>query len=307
MFFQLLFIHLFRPFLKYTRTTSPLPHTVNPSKLCTRAAAMISKLLRLYKRSHGLRQICNIAVYITHSACIIHLLDLPAKNARRDIIHGIKHLEETAEGWISARRTLNILAMLARKWNIELPEEAEVVLARTDAKYGSYTGDVSSPSSKHSRAPGAVMNPAPSMAQQARQTPIPVPAQAGFYTNDPVAVGPSTRPQSSGASHSIPLTDLESIRGQQYPRMVSKPNQQQMLSRHRPNRSMHARQPVENSPGNMFGGVEQLLRDSSDWAHRDQVQLATEFENWNTVDAADSSNHRASGPNRHGRATFPIQ
>ena len=98
MFFQLLFIHLFRPFLKYTQSTSPLPQSVSPRKLCTQAAAMISKLMRLYKRSHGLRQICNIAVYIVHSACTIHLLNLPDKNARRDIVHGVKHLEEIAEG-----------------------------------------------------------------------------------------------------------------------------------------------------------------------------------------------------------------
>jgi hypothetical protein len=51
MFFQLLFIHLFRPFLKYTQDTSPLPPHVSPRKLCTQAAQMISKLMRLYKRS----------------------------------------------------------------------------------------------------------------------------------------------------------------------------------------------------------------------------------------------------------------
>ena len=76
MFFQLLFIHLFRPFLKYTQATSPLPPTVSPRKLCAQAAQMISKLMRLYKRSHGLRQIPNIAVYIAHAACTIHTLNL---------------------------------------------------------------------------------------------------------------------------------------------------------------------------------------------------------------------------------------
>ncbi len=129
MFFQLLFIHLFRPFLKYTQQTSPLPQNVSPRKLCTQAAGMISKLMRLYKRSHGLRQICNITVYIVHSACTIHLLNLPEKNARRDIVHGVKHLEEIAEGWLCARRTLGILSVLARKWNVELPEEAATVRA----------------------------------------------------------------------------------------------------------------------------------------------------------------------------------
>ena len=137
MFFQLLFIHLFRPFLKYNRATSPLPAHVSPRKLCTHAAAIISKLLRLYKRTYGLRQICNIAVYIAHSACTIHLLNLPEKNARRDIIHGLKHLEEIAESWLCARRTLRILSILAQRWAINLPDEAAVTLSRTHAKFGS--------------------------------------------------------------------------------------------------------------------------------------------------------------------------
>jgi hypothetical protein len=102
--------------------------------------------MRLYKRTYGLRQICNIAVYIVHSACTIHLLNLPEKTAKRDIIHGVKHLEEIAEDWLCARRTLSILSVLARKWKIDLPEEASAVFTRTDVKYGFFsTADVPSP------------------------------------------------------------------------------------------------------------------------------------------------------------------
>ena len=64
MFFQLLYLHLFRPFLKYSQDASPLPPNASPRKMCTQAASTVSKLMRLYKRSHGLQQICNIAVYI---------------------------------------------------------------------------------------------------------------------------------------------------------------------------------------------------------------------------------------------------
>ncbi|KAH6676612.1 fungal-specific transcription factor domain-containing protein [Halenospora varia] len=146
MFFHLLYIHLFRPFLKYNPSTSPLPSHVSPRKLCTQAAGSISKLMRLYKRTYGLRQICNIAVYIVHSACTIHLLNLPEKTAKRDIVHGVKHLEEIAEDWLCARRTLSILSVLARKWKIDLPEEAATVFARTDARFGFFsTADVPSP------------------------------------------------------------------------------------------------------------------------------------------------------------------
>ena len=34
------------------------------------------------------------------------------------------------------------------------------------------------------------------------------------------------------------------------------------------------------SPSEMFGGVEQLIRDSQDWVYRDQTQIATGFGNW---------------------------
>lgn len=138
MFHQLLFIHLYRPFLKYTKSTSPLPQHVSPRRICTQAASAISKLLRIYKRTYGLRQICNIAVYIVHSACTIHLLNLPDKNAKRDLVHGLRNLEEIAEGWLCARRTLRILDITASKWRIELPEEAVAVFERAYAKWGSW-------------------------------------------------------------------------------------------------------------------------------------------------------------------------
>ena len=79
MFFHLQYIHLFRPFLKYAPSTSPLPGHVSPRRICTANAGAISKLMRLYKKSWNLRQICNIAVYMIHSACTIHLLNLPEK------------------------------------------------------------------------------------------------------------------------------------------------------------------------------------------------------------------------------------
>ncbi|KAF3767567.1 hypothetical protein M406DRAFT_345509 [Cryphonectria parasitica EP155] len=146
MFYHLQYIHLFRPFLKYNPSASPLPAHVSPRRICTANAGFISKLMRLYKKQYNLRQICNIAVYMLHSACTIHLLNLPEKSARRDITHGVKHLEEMAEDWLCSRRTLSILSVLARKWNCELPEEAAVVLKRTDQKYGHLVmADVPSP------------------------------------------------------------------------------------------------------------------------------------------------------------------
>ncbi|KAF7167053.1 hypothetical protein CNMCM6106_002603 [Aspergillus hiratsukae] len=138
MLYQLLFIHLYRPFLRYTKSTSPLPQHVSPRKLCTQAAATISKLLRMYKRTYGFKQIVNLAVYIAHTACTIHLLNLPEKNAQRDIIHGLRNLDEMGESWLCARRTLRILDISANKWQIELPTEALSIFERTHAKWGSW-------------------------------------------------------------------------------------------------------------------------------------------------------------------------
>ncbi|KAJ5492266.1 hypothetical protein N7453_010363 [Penicillium expansum] len=138
MFYQLQIIHLYRPFLKYTKATTPLPSHVSPRKICTQAAATVSKLLRIYKRGYGLKQICNIAVYIAHTACTVHLLNLPDKNAQRDVIHGLKNLEEMAEGWLCARRTLRILDISANKWQVELPTEAISIFERTHNKWGSW-------------------------------------------------------------------------------------------------------------------------------------------------------------------------
>lgn len=134
MFFQLLFIHLFRPFLRYSQ--SLLPADISPRKICIHAAAAISQLLLLYKRNYGLRRICDIAVYIAHSACTIHLLTLPEKSARVNFIHGVRHLEDIAESWLCARRALHILNVLARQWKVTLPVEAIDVLNRADAKLG---------------------------------------------------------------------------------------------------------------------------------------------------------------------------
>ena len=190
MFFQLLYIHLFRPFLRYTQRTSPLPPSVSPRKQCTHAASMIMKLMRLYKRSYGLRQICNICVYIAHSACSIHLLSLPDKVARSDIVHGVKHLEEIAESWLCARRSLGILSVLAHKWKVDLPDEARAVLTRVDRKFGPY--DVQSRP--------AQQRPDPADAVLAPHNPVvaPLPQQHHHYHVDspftPHAPAPSFAP-----------------------------------------------------------------------------------------------------------------
>lgn len=297
MFFQLLYIHLFRPFLKYSPQHSPLPSNVSPRKLCTTAAAMISKLLRLYKRSHGLRQICNIAVYITQNACTIHLLNLPSKDAKRDITHGIKHLEEIAESWLCARRTLSILSVLSKRWNVAMPEEADQVLQRCEEKFGPFTPDYhTSPRTTNT-----------SLAQQQRQSLSPpeispsevmandssfVPA-AGTRGQDSFAmpgtgtgVVSPTSLQPPTTAHEFYIYPRSTRQAAQTPATTSTtPVHSRLDSRH--SIDSVTQSPVSKaSPSDLFGGVDQLLRTSAaadngqDWWMRDQSQLAVGFDNW---------------------------
>ncbi|KAH7395153.1 fungal-specific transcription factor domain-containing protein [Phaeosphaeria sp. MPI-PUGE-AT-0046c] len=295
MFFQLLYIHLFRPFLKYNPNNSPLPAHVSPRKLCTQAAAMISKLLRLYKRSHGLRQICNVCVYIAHSACTIHLLNLPEKNAKRDIIHGVKHLEEIAEGWLCARRTLGILSVLANRWKVELPEEADAVLKRTDAKFGPWN-EISTPKAHH-RDPAQLQDQHPSPADQASPSLQPysmniasvatpqylnrMPQNNNSVSIAPYAHSPDSLPPSD--PNALAYTRTQHHRATPSSASLNAPTPASTQGR----RSIDGGQSTTgNSPSQMFGGVDQLLREGQDWIFRDQTQLANGFENWNpsTID-----------------------
>ncbi|KAJ5279418.1 transcriptional regulator family: Fungal Specific TF [Penicillium angulare] len=162
MFHQLLHVHLYRPFLKYTKANTPLPPHVSPRKICTQAASVISKLLRMYKRTYGLKQICNIVVYIAHTACTIHLLNLPGRNPERDVVHCLRNLEEMADSWVAARRTLRILDISANKWQVKLPSDAITIFERTHAKWGSWGSwdQVTSPSaSEDSPMPNDTYNP----------------------------------------------------------------------------------------------------------------------------------------------------
>ena len=246
---------------------------------------MISKLMRLYKRSHGLRQICNIAVYIAHSACTLHLLNLPDKNARRDIVHGVKHLEEIAEGWLCARRTLCILSVLARKWDVDMPEEAAAVLARTDVKFSSYVGDISSPPMQQPSSP-PLMNPSQFATQAAWQTPAAMPTSAGYLNNTIVSsagagVAKAGAPvRKNSGNDALPPQNADGLRAQQYPSATTTPNS----ARGDSHNMQFAGGRTAASPSDMFGGVDQLIRDSQNWVYRDQAQFATGFENWNALD-----------------------
>lgn len=275
MFFQLLFIHLFRPFLKYKQANSPLPAHVSPRKFCTHAAAMISKLLRLYRRTYGLRQICNIAVYIAHSACTIHLLNLPEKNAVRDIVHGVKHLEEIAESWLCARRTLGILETVARRWKVTLPEEATKILHRTKAKFGLHKHDHESPRSDTTLIATQEPNPVV-LSTNTRDAAYAVPN--GYLGSvAALAFNPATsEPARNGGALSLSAQSAAEIgqKSRQQRFAWSQP-QQELWNQDGSSRGVMT-QP-EASPSMLFGDIESLVEESQDWWLKDQ---ATFFDNW---------------------------
>jgi hypothetical protein len=295
MFFQLLFIHLFRPFLKYKQNTTPLPSNVSPRKILIHAASTISKLLRLYKRTHGLRQICNIAVYISHSACTIHLLNLPDKNAARDIVHGLKHLEEISESWLCARRTLGILHLVAKRWSIEVPEEADKAFMRAEAKYGAFMDHESLHKPEGQLAPPTPMQPLPPPV--ARPTVDPnsddnvhyssdihgVPTN-GFFPSTAPLTSPMTTPEASSVHSALSMPPQSAAefgnKSRQHNYVMPQAQQQQpqrQQARDAWRQGGISSAPQQTSPTMLFGGVEGLIQDQ-EWWLRDSYQM---FTSWN--------------------------
>ncbi|RMZ87408.1 hypothetical protein DV736_g5360, partial [Chaetothyriales sp. CBS 134916] len=282
MFYQLLYIHLYRPFLKYTKATSPLPAHVSPRKYCTQAAGAISKLFRLYRRTHGLRQICNIVIYIAHTACTIHLLNLPDKNANRDITHGIKHLEEMGECWTTARRTLLILHLCAERWNTKLPEEAEVAFRRCDAKWRMSLLETSSASLQQTNK--FTFDQKPGMFDFTFNT------QARFYPSLSSAAVPSPADsmdtkRSSGDLSMPPQSaaDLTQNTNRIRPLTTLTKAQEDAWNAHQARLASASGSSAKRNTNaaKLFGGIESLIGESQDWWYKDQSQLALGFENWN--------------------------
>jgi hypothetical protein len=188
------------------------------------------------------------------------MLNLPDKNARRDIIHGVKHVQEMAEGWLCARRTLGILNQLAMKWKVDLPEEAITVLE----KYGRYSGDSNSP-------PLRGQNPRMSPSDFAQIWQPPDRGSSGYRLTA----------QADGVPRSTTVTSQPGC-GTNVPNQAA-----QYATTGVPgfdSRIQFNSSTSTSSPSGMYDGVEQLVQDSQDWMMRDQAQLANGFENWTGLD-----------------------
>lgn len=335
MFTQLLLVHLYRPFLKYTKTNTPLPPHVSPRKICTQAASAISKLMRMYKRTYGLKQICNIVVYIAHTACTIHLLNLPEKNAQRDVIHGLRNLEEMAEGWLCARRTLRILDISANKWQVELPPEASALFERTHTKWGSWGSwdQATSPSASadspitHATLQSTVTSPS-RFSPSANPTPPgqraePIPANS--LPTMGVSMGPeyppiATMTTSMPPMHAAPRqpgpssdfappepTYLGPMSQVQYqmPSLASSgpsahPSPNAWYNTSGAPAAPHSTTPRSTaSPVSGFG-TENLVEQSQDWWSRNAAALGLGMETWGGPWSPDISNPNLQYENKHG-------
>jgi hypothetical protein len=253
--------------------------------------------MRLYKKTWNLRQICNIAVYMIHSACTIHLLNLPEKTAKRDITHGVKHLEEIAEDWLCARRTLSILSVLARKWNCELPEDAAFVLQRADEKYGYYNpSDVPSPRSNTGTSPTTSDgNPIPK-AQRQYSPLTQYPSAQLFQNSKPLALGdemvmdqPSQSPNNLIQRQNVPSDttrlqfDAETLADWNQPSIITPSSRFQQ-----PQFASNSASPVASAPRRPQPQMRQsssnmgLNMDSQDWFLSDSARWQQGFEGWET-------------------------
>lgn len=294
MFFHLLYIHLFRPFLKYQPTSTPLPSHISPRKFLTQAANAISKLLRLYRRTYGLRQICNIAVYIAHSACTVHLLNLPDRFARRDIVHGLNHLEEISESWLCVRRTLGILQLVSKRWMIDLPEPAQRTFERAEAKFAPFKSHDNSLSPKSTLPPPTPVQPLPppetnTNPPSCNRSPV-TSSDSYFSSIAPPFASPTSSPPppSLNSAYHLPTHSPPSLSDQSHPLNLNLPPSQQQ-QQHAWNRTQTAA--GITSPTMMFGGIDGLIKDQ-EWWLQDSNQI---FANWNGYEQPDSTSMAGAG------------
>jgi hypothetical protein len=240
---------------------------------------------------------------MVHSACTIHLLNLPDKNARRDIIHGVKHLEEMGECWTAARRTLRVIHLCADKWNIEMPEEAEMVYTRIKVKWGLTPGAPSpvSPESMANMVQQIAAQPVPDLMarnvqlhqQQQSQSMRHSIAQYQTGLSMPMAPSPAEHIESRRTSGQMSLPpmsaaelnrDAQRIRASTYLTKAQQDawnaHQARMAANVAATSSNRMPSNGEHDAARMFGGVDSLMEETQDWIFKDQNQFATGFENW---------------------------
>lgn len=236
---------------------------------------------------------------MTLSACTIHLINLPTKAAKRDIVQGVKYLEEISSNWLCAKRALIVMQVMSRKYRIELPEEAEVVLSRIDTK-GEMFGYKLEPSMsttpksapptmsnfpRTNGGPGILeLSPRPAANRNSVISPSP-------YTNPSEAPYHGVRQRTELlrfdplAEHNLPITPAISsalyddyFTGQNSP--VTKPRRQGSIEYSALNSPQLRAALVGGNSPSMVTGFSHLENTNQHWWLRDQAELAVDLGNW---------------------------
>lgn len=192
----------------------------------------------------------------------------------RDIVHGVRQLEEIGESWLCARKALAILSMVSRKWKTGLPTEVTNVFLQNDAKFSLY---------RHDQESVKLENPSPQPTPSAPQVSVancvshPADSSKNEYFNSdhPAVISSMTgEPAVAGGvmSFAPPMADPG-----RHPT-----HEQYVISQDRQNQwnleqvSQMPQSQRQTSPSTLFGGIESLVAESQGWWFRDP----SFFDNW---------------------------
>lgn len=216
-----------------------------------------------------------------------------------------------------------VLSAQARMWQIELPEDAAYVLARTDVRFGSLGTSTTQPP-QHGHLTSAALQSARTIREQ---NPTDSRQQGGTHqqhTRSEVqsAVYSSAPMRDSNYSMKFPLAAELAAQGDQSSSGLSTqqmaygmiadlrgntlPEEQRFGTQQAPTTSQPSRKrrlPSTADTSSMFGGVEALLREGQDWWMKDQSQIALGFDNWSYTTTEGWSQRQRSKQSREEQQT----
>ena len=129
MYYHFALLLLFRPFIKLVFIGS----AVAPREICTQAAESISSLVRSYYKLYTLACTPSFVPYIVLTASITHLLDGNTVLGPAYFLKGMSDLHDMCDCHGFARRSIEILRYLAKKWAPSMPCDESAVNEHGDS------------------------------------------------------------------------------------------------------------------------------------------------------------------------------
>ncbi|KAF2809283.1 uncharacterized protein BDZ99DRAFT_443474 [Mytilinidion resinicola] len=119
MYYHTCIVHLFRPLMK----VDILHSDIRPREVCIDSANTVSDIMRLYRRHYSLRS-CNLLLtHILLSITTVHLINSSNPVSRRNLIDGLRAMEDMSTCHYFTARTFKIIYNLCQKWNLPFPDE----------------------------------------------------------------------------------------------------------------------------------------------------------------------------------------